>query len=409
MRLALYHPWTYLSGGIERCIVELMSRSRHDWTLYTHHYAPDTTFPELRGMAVVPLEPSVRVRRSIRPLAHAAVTMARSRLPLAGERALLISSDGLGDLVAVRNKLPTACYCHTPLKILHDPVTRDALKAQDRRKALALGLLGPAFGAVDRRVWQRYQHVFVNSSETGRRVAAAGLKPAGPVEILHPGVDVERFVPPLAARKAMFLVAGRIMWQKNIELAVKALSRVIDAGLHAEVVVAGAVDEKSGPYLERLRRACAGLPVFFEPNPTDERLLQLYQEAIALVFTPPNEDWGIVPLEAMACGTPVLAVASGGPSESVLDGRTGWLLPDDPQAFASKMADVLRADDRMLAAVRGAARARATEFGWDTFVARIDDVMEELAGLPTDGAEPEPAERVDHERAGIGPVPVAGA
>ena len=53
MRLAVYHPWTYLRGGIERVLAELLTRSRHDWTLFTHHYEPAATFPELRSCDVV--------------------------------------------------------------------------------------------------------------------------------------------------------------------------------------------------------------------------------------------------------------------------------------------------------------------------------------------------------------------
>ena len=90
MNLALYHPWVYLHSGIERMLVEIVARSRHDWTIYTHHHSPDTTYPELRDADVVELSPRVSVRRELRPLAHAARTMASCRLP-AHHDALLVS------------------------------------------------------------------------------------------------------------------------------------------------------------------------------------------------------------------------------------------------------------------------------------------------------------------------------
>jgi len=376
VKVALYHPWIYLTSGIERSFVELLSRSRHDWLLLTHRHEPGSTYPELRDARIVELAPPVSVRRSLVPLAQAAWRIGRSRLPLEGAQALLVSSEGLGDLVAPRVPVPVAAYCHTPLKILHDPATRAALVGESLVKRAGLGVLGAAFEAVDRRAWRSYRHVLANSAETAARIDAAGLRPDGPVEVLHPGVDLTRFPPGGAQREQMLLVAGRIMWQKDVELALETVRVLQDKGSRVRLVVAGAVDDKSRPYLAQLQRQAAGLDVTFEPDPTDARLSELYRSCTLLLFTARNEDFGIVPLEAMASGTPVLAVDSGGPRETVVDGVTGWLEPRDPQRFAARVLDALTTD---LAPMRAAAVARAAEFTWDAFVDRVDDVM---AGLP---------------------------
>ena len=375
MHIALYHPWVYLRSGAERVLAELMTRSRHRWTLYTHHYSPATTYAELGQCDVVELEPRVAVRRSFGALAPAALTIGRARIPGRPD-ALLVSSEGLGDLVVFRSPAPAACFCHTPLKILHDPVARRNLAERNPRQAMALRMLGPGFEAVDRRAWRRYRHVFVNSRETEARVAAARLRASGPVEVLHPGVDVERYVPGTPAHPPLLLVAGRIMWQKRIEVAIDAFAASGAAGGGAELVVAGTVDEKSRPYLASLRRRAEGMAVRFEPDCTDARMAELYAAATVLLFTPPNEDFGIVPLEAMAAGTPVIAAAGGGAPETVVDGVTGWLVPPEPAAFAAALSQALATD---LGPMRSAARRRAAEFGWDRFVSRIDDVMETLA------------------------------
>lgn len=379
MRIALYHPWVYLRSGIERSFVELLSRSRHDWVIFTHRYEPDATYPELREQPVVELQPRVSVRRSFGPLLAAAGTILQARLPDVGARALLVSSEGLGDFIMARNRLPAAAYCHTPLKILHDPPTREALEASDRRKAVALRVLGPAFEALDRRMWRRFRHIFVNSAETRRRTVAAGLASPGRLEVLHPGVNTEVFTDVDSRRRPMFLVAGRIMWQKNIELAIDAFRLACARGSGSTMVIAGAVDEKSQPYLRELRTRAAGLSVTFEPDPADERLIELYRTCQAVVFPPRSEDWGMVPLEAMACGAPVVSVDAGGPRESVVDGVTGWLLPGSPSSFADRMLAIEALPERELERFRRAARERATLFGWDHFVRRIDEVMVRLA------------------------------
>jgi glycosyltransferase involved in cell wall biosynthesis len=366
VKVALYHPWVYLKSGIERMFVETLDRSRHDWTIYTHHHEPDATYPGLGRHRVVELAPPVSVRRELGPLVHAAVTMARTRFPIDGEDVLLVSSEGLGDLVLARTKLPSVAYCHTPLKIVHDQATNAALAELSPMKRRATQVIGPAFSAVDRRLWRRYRHVLVNSEETRRRAATAGLREAARMEVLRPGVDLARFGGDVddTARTMTFLTAGRIMWQKHIELAIDALRLALDRRPGLSLIVAGAVDVKSEPYFADLCRRAEGLPVRCERDPDDGRLAELYRTSAALLFTPRNEDWGMVPLEAMASGLPVLAIDAGGPRESILDGRTGWLLPDDPEAFSEKVIAVASAPAGDLASMRAASRERAATFAW---------------------------------------------
>src|SRR3954471_286542 len=234
MRFAVYHPWVYLTSGLERTFLELFRRSRHDWALYTHRYQPETTYPELAQFDVVELTPRVSVRRSFGPLVHAASTIARTTLPADGRSGLLVSSEGLGDFILARNAGAAACYCHTPLKILYDDATRAALREQSRQKYAALRTLAPAFAAADRAMWRRYDHVFANSAETRRRIAKARLRPGDDVEVLEPGVDTERITPGTAtSREQRFVLAGRVMWQKNVELAVDAVRELHDRGVAA--------------------------------------------------------------------------------------------------------------------------------------------------------------------------------
>src|SRR3954452_5228319 len=81
VKVALYHPWVYLTSGIERTFVELLRRSRHDWTIYTHHHSPDTTSPELADARIELLSPPVTVRRSLLPLLQATRAISNARLP----------------------------------------------------------------------------------------------------------------------------------------------------------------------------------------------------------------------------------------------------------------------------------------------------------------------------------------
>jgi glycosyltransferase involved in cell wall biosynthesis len=120
--------------------------------------------------------------------------------------------------------------------------------------------------------------------------------------------------------------------------------------------------------------------VMFVANPSDAELGALYARCCALIFPSLNEDWGIVPLEAMAHGKPVLAVNRGGPVESVVDGETGYLLEPTPAAFARAMTSLAAASGLAERLGRQAAE-RAKRYSWDRFVKRLDDYFEDSPTL----------------------------
>src|SRR4051812_44773415 len=97
MRVALYYPWIYLTSGAERTIIQLVRGSRHQWTLFTNHYAPAQTFPEFAGLDVRELN-RIPVERTVKATALNALKITFQKLPLDGFDALLVVGEGLGDL-----------------------------------------------------------------------------------------------------------------------------------------------------------------------------------------------------------------------------------------------------------------------------------------------------------------------
>jgi glycosyltransferase involved in cell wall biosynthesis len=374
----------YLHGGPERVISEVVARSRHSWTVFTNRYEPDATFPVLKQHNVVQL-PLVSVRRTFLHAAAAAWRIARQRLPLDGYDALLVFCEGLGDLALIRSAaIPTACLCLTPLRPAFDAHYQDGylrMKGGGIWRRLLLRAAAAGFRAVDRRLWNRYRRVFAISGEVRRRIVAGRLYPAERVELLYPGVDLER-LRPTGDYSGGFVIPGRIMWTKNLELAIEAfrllLRRRPDLG-HLSLTLAGYVDRKSGPYLAKLQAMAAGCEqIRFVVSPSDEELFGLTGSAYAVLYPPFNEDWGLVPLEAMALEKPIVAVNRGGPSESVLHGESGLLVEAAPEPFAAAMEKL--ADDPALVRRLGRrARLRAAEFDWSRFCTKLDGCLEEMA------------------------------
>ncbi len=390
MRVALYHPWIYLRSGLERTILEINRRSRHDWTFYTSHYDRDGTYPELRDARIVEVQ-RISVRRTYLAVLRSALSIAVCRLDPDEFDVLVISCDGIGDLMTLRNTTrPLGCLCFTPLRAAFDDSYRSRLLAR-------VGLMRPlaqaleiAFRLLDRLCWRRYRRVIAISETVRQRIVDGGLRAAHDVAVAYPGIDAGQIYAS-DTWQPYFLLAGRIMWTKNIELGITAFARARDQldpgrlGPEWRLVIAGMVDIKSQSYMDELRAFAAQVGgVEFRVAPSDEEMGALYNGCTAVLFTAFNEDWGLVPLEAMAAGKPVIAVDRGGPRETILHGQTGFLEQDDPDAFARRMLQ-LAADQTLARRMGLAGTERVRHFTWDTFVEGLDlmvDQLAETAGKP---------------------------
>lgn len=168
---------------------------------------------------------------------------------------------------------------------------------------------------------------------------------------------------------------------KNIELAIKAFRIFRESSPDAEqfqLIVAGMVDYKSRPYLARLQKLSADVPgIRWTINLSDRNLFLLYERCYAVVFTPLAEDWGLVPLEAMAFGKPIISVNNGGPTESVIHGKTGFLLPPDEQVFAKAMLTLVQKPE-LVEQMGLAGRRRSEMFNWEHFSKRVDEIFSRL-------------------------------
>ncbi len=224
MKVALYYPWVYIRSGGERTISELVARSRHDWTIITNRFEPESTFPSLSQAKVIEL-PRVSVQRSFSHVARAAWRIGRQKLPLEGQQALVVFCEGLGDFVNFRNShLPVICLCLTPLRASFDPHYQEVylqMKGASLLRRLLLNGFGAAFRVADRIAWRRYSKVFAISGEVRNRIIAGKLRAPDKIDVIYPGVDPAAHQP-TETYLPEFLIPGRIMWTKNLELGIDA-------------------------------------------------------------------------------------------------------------------------------------------------------------------------------------------
>jgi glycosyltransferase involved in cell wall biosynthesis len=207
------------------------------------------------------------------------------------------------------------------------------------------------------------------------------------MSVLYAGIDFAAFQ---GERRydPYFLIPGRIMWTKNTELGLRSFIEFKRRGpefAHFKLIIAGFVDRKSKPYLAKLREIAAGRDdIEFCIQPADAELFDLYRNSYSVIYTPFNEDMGLIPVEAMAAGKPVLTINCGGPREKVTHGRNGFLLEENQEEFVQVM-EKLAANPELVRTMGMAGQAAAGRFDWSNFHRTIDAYFDQLVARHATG------------------------
>jgi glycosyltransferase involved in cell wall biosynthesis len=254
---------------------------------------------------------------------------------------------------------PKLVYAHTPARYVWTP------ELDGRGSGVAARLVSSVLKPQDRRRAAEPVAIAANSAFIAERIARTWQREA---TVIHPPVDVTAFTaaPTISAEEESRIDALPTPFLLGVSRFVpyKRLDRVIDAAIAADlpaVLAGGGPDEARLREYAESRRA----RVKFVHNPSTAMLAELYRRALALVF-PAIEDFGIMPVEAMATGTPVVASAVGGTAETVVDGVTGALVRDWTDA-----AELTAAVQRAAGAAPEACATRAREFDTSVFAERI--------------------------------------
>jgi glycosyltransferase involved in cell wall biosynthesis len=269
-------------------------------------------------------------------------------LDLSAARSVVTSAHSCANAVRARDARRIS-YVHTPMRYAWEwRLERERVRGPLR---LLLPAVAAAFRRLDRR-WSRQVDVFVaNSRFVAGRIREAYGRDA---DVVPPPVDTDFFTPaadPVNDDAAPFVVAGRFVAYKQSKVAIEAAALA-----QAPLVMAG-----SGPDLDQLA-GTGPRGITLVPDPPDEVLRDVLRHGRALLM-PGIEDFGMLVVEAQACGLPVIARRGGGVLETVIPGVTGELVAgDDPAAWAAALTsfETGRYD-------RAALRANAERFAVERF------------------------------------------
>jgi glycosyltransferase involved in cell wall biosynthesis len=365
MRIALVHDWlTGMRGGEK--VLDVLCERFPDAELFTLLHVRGTVSPAIEHRRVhtslLQLLPGVRYYyRECLPLFPTLV----EQFDLDRFDLVISTSHCAAKSVLVPPTATHICYCHTPMRYAWDQF--DAYFGPARIGGLASRFMRTIMARMarwDRDTSGRVHRYVTNSQHVAGRIRRYYNREA---TVVYPPVDTDFFHPDASVPERFALIVSALVPYKRVDLAIEACRL---AGLPLKVV-------GGGPDRDELERTSRGANVQFLGRLSNEEIRDLYRRA-AVVLMPGEEDFGLVPLEAQACGRPVVAYGRGGALETIVPEETGLLVGEaTPAAFAHAIVRAITSEFDS-----GRIRRHAEQFGRARFGDEMEALIRETVGTP---------------------------
>ncbi len=366
MKLAIVHDYIKEYGGAER-VLETLHEIWPEAPVFTTVYLPQFLGPHRKrfegwDIRTSSLQKIPFIEKLISPI-RLLTPWVFENWNFEGYDAVIVSATGAYSPNLIVRKPDTIhiCYCHTPPRFLYGYPT--ARNWQNNVFGKIIGnLVNHRMREIDFISAQRPDFFIANSNEVRQRIEKFYRREA---TVIYPPVNLQTTDnrQQITKKKNYYLAGGRLARPKHIELAIEACNKL---KLSLKVFGRGFAD-----YGEELSKI-AGPTIEFLGEVDEDTLWQLYQESKALLYPSEQEDFGIIPVEAMSFGLPVIGLSQGGVKETVVDGRTGILfeeLTPDSMIKAIKRFEkaVLKKEDCI---------KQASKFGKERFKREMKNFVE---------------------------------
>lgn len=265
-------------------------------------------------------------------------------------------------------EIPCIWYCHEPSAFVHNFDIIKGLK--EPMKTLAL-VSNPIMKLIDSSLVRYSDIILTNSNFTSHNIKEIYHRDS---IVVYPGVDILKFRPSKKKDNFIFTI-GRLTKFKKMDLLLKTMIHLNNTHLY----IGGDGEEKDNLISMSKKLGISDKVTFLGKLP-DDQLNHYYANAKAVIFPTDREPFGIVPLEAMAAGTPVIATKSGGVTETVIDSVTGYLInPQDTIGFAKKIEEILTKADLCEELSHNSRKHVVNNFTWDIAANKLNDIFNNAA------------------------------
>jgi len=364
MKVALIHDFLKTNGGAEK-VLKRLSTLFPDAPIFTLLHDPETTKgdidPNRIKTSFVDKFPNwiKKHHKFLLPFFPIAV----EKFDLSGYDLVISSSSTFAKGIITRSNTVHVCYCHTPMRYVWDSFY--TYTSQQKINFLLKPLVHLYLNFL--RLWDkasaaRVDYFIANSSNVSHRIKKYYRRKSS---VINPPVDTDNFHVH-DSNANFFLIVSRLEPYKNIETAIKAFNLLPDRHL----VIIG--DGSQLKYLKKI----AGKNIEFLGYETDTVVQEYYENCRAFIATANDEDFGITPVEAMACGKPVLALKSGGYKETIKEGITGeFYAHNTPRDL---MDGLIRLLEHEKSYDSNKIRKQAEKFSTNIFENKLADFLEKI-------------------------------
>ncbi len=337
-RLALLVPWIKSKGGAERVVLTLLKDKKYDIDVYTFSYQKEKTFKELQNFKIFEVGKrgdGAFITKGLRLFRNLLATEIKD---LDKYDAFIISTAGITEFAVFRNHhKKTIALTHTPLRAAHSMY--DYYKNESYTYRLILPVMVHVYRFLEKRAWRKIRYAMVLSDEVRNRLLDYHLIKATDIIKLGPCADYSKVHRSVTHKKIIFY-PSRFINYKRQDLAVASFraSELPKRGF--KLVLGGFVEDKK--YFRELEAAVGSdKNIILKTNLSEEELKELYRDCYATIFLAINEDTGLVPLESLSYGKPVISVDEGGPKEFIKNGVNGLLVNADPKEIGKALDSIV--------------------------------------------------------------------
>jgi len=374
MRLVLAQPYLTMKGGAERVILRIAQKYKAP--IYTLEYDKSSTFPEFGDIDIKVIGKDIPFSDMLPYRAAQGLRYGYNfyNLKIGEDYDAINSHISPSEWIRNRNER-VLWYCHTPPREVYDLYT-ERMKNRSYGEKFLYASFANAYKMISKGMVEKIEQIATNSSNTRERIIKYYSRDAS---VISPAIDQRDFTS--SGDDKYFLCPSRILQTKRQDYVIEAFARFAKKHKNNKhrLVVAGALskDGEHTEYFEKLQRMKVK-GVTFKVNIGDDELRNLYSRCTAVLFAAINEDFGIVPLEAMASSKPVISVNEGGPRDTVANGITGFLVKSQEE-MSEKMR--LLADNPELAEEMGrkGKNRLGRLYSWEAFFKKFDSVLRKVA------------------------------
>ncbi|MFC1682206.1 glycosyltransferase family 4 protein [Nanoarchaeota archaeon] len=355
MKIAVFEPYIEGLGGAQKVIAKYCSylqSMNHSVEIFTQKHNPKTAYPDFKQIKINLIKPS---NKNL-----SALTFSKKFKGFD----IYITNDFPSNFISLKNK-PTVWVCYSPKRYFYDlknyflnnlPFLKRLVlrlkillfRKRDFISAKKTSLIMPISKTVDARIEKYYRR-----SDT---------------KIFYCGIDFDNYK--TGNQENYFLYISRLEKPKRIDLAIKAMNYVKNKSLKLYIV-------GQGPEESNLKNI-AGKNVEFLGAISDVKLIELYSNCIGVIYTPINEDWGLIPLEAGASGKPTIGANEGGLRETIINNKTGFLINDVDEKKIAEKIDYLSTNLSKAKSMGLQAREKAKQFDWKNLLPEFEKKLIEI-------------------------------